>query len=536
MKILDVSSLQAGIEKIEKSLSSQIGEIEQLNISVMDFLTEKDSFSGKGGDAIRSFYEECHLPFLNYYKDVLIDYIDILRLNKKSLFSFESSQNGFIAEGFLSHELEQGIKKAKELTTSLTNETNDVIESVQSIITLNKLDDFEFRNGASNAAAKTDSVLDSLYKFDSESTKSLTPITNHTTAMNDYVNKISSMFNSKELSFSSYKAGVLYKKLNDQSLNDTISSKKASSILTNFEKKKTEEKKDLLTALKNGARGSMVPLAMMLALHKSGVLRIEYTKKKNHYAFKYNKAALKYLKGKLGPEWSKKLITRLNNFSKESSFIEKQLKKQKNGFPGAKNFKDTRTLAQKTNATLNKLITKNKPIHEMLKGKLIKNSTGDMLILKKAFPRIAAKTSGTGTAIIGVVTGIYAGTQRFIENNKKYTGEKRFEMNGRVVGEEVNKVAMSTAGAAAGTYIGAVIGGALTGPLAPIGAAAGAAIGGAIGASVGEWSTKYTKKWMSAAGAAVGKVTHSVKKKIAKSIDQAKDAVSDISNKVLGWI
>lgn len=536
MKTLDVSSLQEGIEKVDKSLNTQIEEIEQLNMTIMEFITEEDAFSGKGGDAIRSFYEECHLPFLSYYKDVLIDYIDVLDKNRNALSSFESSQKGFIAEGFLSYELEQGIKKAKEVTSSLTNDTNNVINSVQNIISLNKLDDSEFRNSASDAEVKKDSVLENLYKFDSESTKSLTPISDHTIAMKDYINKISSMFNSKELSIGGYKSGLLSSKLNGSSLNDKLSNKKAYSILSSFEKKKKEEKDDLLTALKSGARGSITPLAMMLVLHKSGVLRIEYTKKRNHYAFKYNKNILKYLKGKLGPTWSKKLISSLNKVSKESSFIEKQLKRQKKGIPSAKNFKDTRTLAQKTTATLNKLVTKNKPVHEMLKGKMIKYSTGDMQILKKAFPRIASKAAGTGTAVIGVITGLYNGTQRFIENNEKYKGKKRYEMNGRVVGEEVNKVAASAAGAAAGTYIGAVIGGSLTGPFAPIGAAAGAAVGGAIGASVGEWGAKYTKKWMSDSGAALGKATHSIKKKITKSFEGAKDAVSDISNKVFSWI
>ena len=556
MKTLEVDSFLSGIDLTLKQLEAQENEIKKIDSSVMELIQLEEALKGKGGQAIRSFYQDCHVPFLQFYQSTLNEYKNALHNMKNDLQAFESSSTATIREDFLKNDLEHGLKKIKTMTADLSNEANTIINSVNDIIMIPTLQDSSVMDQLNSADEKVDQTLEQLHQYDRQQVKNLDEVVDRANDASGYVEQISSMFQSNQISVEGYQPGSLFEKLNQAvqspvgiatsvqgSINDKNStSKRALDLLLDYEESKniesTEKPKEddsLLNALLNGTMSSVAPLAIMTASHKSGILRIEYTKKKNHYAFKYDRKILHFLKGRIGPEWTKKSIQKLNKIIKDNHRKEKNLKYSKKNFSGPGKFIDNRTQLTKAKSSLIKLATGNRPFHENVKNKVIKHSSREMVIAKGAFKKVAARTSGVAAVVIGMGTSVKNIYDRW-ENGENLRGPEQYEANGRVVGEEINKVAGSVTGATTGAYVGAIVGGALSGPFAPFGAAAGAVVGSAIGGAVGEWASKYTKKWASNAGEEIGKVTYKVKESAKDALESVKDTLNESTDKLFGWI
>lgn len=63
MKTLDVQALHNAIDQTLKHLKQQSDEIAEVKKSVDGITTLDDALKGKGGHAIRAFFEECHTRF-----------------------------------------------------------------------------------------------------------------------------------------------------------------------------------------------------------------------------------------------------------------------------------------------------------------------------------------------------------------------------------------------------------------------------------------------------------------------------------------
>ncbi|MEC5253619.1 T7SS effector LXG polymorphic toxin, partial [Bacillus licheniformis] len=64
MKTLDVQALHNAIDQTLEQLKQQSDEIAKVKKAVEGITSLDDAFMGKGGDAIRAFYVECHTAFL----------------------------------------------------------------------------------------------------------------------------------------------------------------------------------------------------------------------------------------------------------------------------------------------------------------------------------------------------------------------------------------------------------------------------------------------------------------------------------------
>ncbi|ARC71770.1 ribonuclease YxiD [Bacillus licheniformis] len=67
MKTLDVQALHKAIDQTVEQLKQQSEEIVNIKKSVEGITSLNDALKGKGGDAIRNFYKECHTPFLQFF-------------------------------------------------------------------------------------------------------------------------------------------------------------------------------------------------------------------------------------------------------------------------------------------------------------------------------------------------------------------------------------------------------------------------------------------------------------------------------------
>ncbi|WP_162271996.1 ribonuclease YeeF family protein [Cytobacillus oceanisediminis] len=204
LKVLDARELHSGLKELHSSLYSLEEQIRNIARDVEGITSLEDSFRGEGAAAIQAFFRECHSPFLLFFEGFLADYQNTLKRIATSLQMLEPASNGFIRQSFLDGEAAQGLVKTESITTSLTEETNAVMQKVSDIVSLPHLQDGEFSAHVRRAELHRRNTVDDLITFDGQQTLALDPIEQDLHLMQSYIDEISSHFQSGNLSISGY--------------------------------------------------------------------------------------------------------------------------------------------------------------------------------------------------------------------------------------------------------------------------------------------------------------------------------------------
>lgn len=176
MKVLDVDLLQTGIKNNVDMLIRLEEEMKTIENSITGLVELDHSLTGEGGEAIRSFYNDCHLPFNKSFLQFNQDFQTKLNQIKSALDSLEPDNAGHIQESFLEGDVEEGLVVIANTTSNLTDESNAIMDGVADIVALPHLDDSEVQQGVTNSRKKKDDTVDSLHEFDSTQTSSLTSV------------------------------------------------------------------------------------------------------------------------------------------------------------------------------------------------------------------------------------------------------------------------------------------------------------------------------------------------------------------------
>ncbi|MCY8023516.1 ribonuclease YeeF family protein, partial [Bacillus licheniformis] len=168
-----------------------------------------DALKGKGGDAIRAFYEECHTPFLQFYNTFIEEYSSTLKKMKSALNSLEPNHNGFISQSFLEHELENGLNAADRTTKHLVSKTNATIAKVSHIVDLPDLNDSGFHEQNQKALKEISTTLEKLHAFDREQTNALKTAENDLETMQKYIARLEKMYTGPKIEITSYQKGAI---------------------------------------------------------------------------------------------------------------------------------------------------------------------------------------------------------------------------------------------------------------------------------------------------------------------------------------
>ncbi|WP_280516138.1 T7SS effector LXG polymorphic toxin [Bacillus sp. NTK034] len=210
LKVLDTSELHSRLKELQPSLHSLEEQIRNIARDVEGITSLEDSFRGEGAAAIQAFFQECHSPFLLFFEGFLADYQNTLKRIASSLQMLEPASNGFIRQNFLDGEAAQGLVKTEFITNSLTEETNAVLQKVSDIVSLPHLQDGEFSAHVRRAELHRRNTVDHLMTFDSQQTLALDPIEQDLHLMKTYIDGISSLFQSGNLSISGYSVKQLH--------------------------------------------------------------------------------------------------------------------------------------------------------------------------------------------------------------------------------------------------------------------------------------------------------------------------------------
>ncbi|GKV56662.1 hypothetical protein NCCP2222_26090 [Sporosarcina sp. NCCP-2222] len=211
MKILSVSPFQEGLQRNITMLDRLSTEMETIDRAVRDLVEMEEQLKGMGGSAIRSFYRECHLPFLLFFRMFSNRFKQVLLQMEAALHSLEPDPSGYIDEQFLEGELEQGLTLIGRLTASLTDEANSIMDKVSDIVGLPHLDDSEVQEGVIHSKRKRDDTIAQLYEFDATQTFALNAIEHDLLAMDNWLATIEGLFQSgvQDINFQTSQWNVL---------------------------------------------------------------------------------------------------------------------------------------------------------------------------------------------------------------------------------------------------------------------------------------------------------------------------------------
>lgn len=222
MKTLDVHALHEGIQHTIEKLDKQKQQLEKLEKSVEHLAGMKDALKGKGGDAIRTFYEECHKPFLLFFGMFIDEYKKVLKQTQYAISSVESDSHGMIAEAFLSHDARHGIKHAREVTEQLTDAVNRQTSTIDHIVNLPTVKDSFFRMETEQAERLISDTLNKLFQFDGQQTNALETAKSDFQTMKKYIDQLETMYTGPRIEITGYKSGSILKSQEEENINQTF--------------------------------------------------------------------------------------------------------------------------------------------------------------------------------------------------------------------------------------------------------------------------------------------------------------------------
>ncbi|MEC1539535.1 T7SS effector LXG polymorphic toxin [Bacillus subtilis] len=222
MKTLDVHALHEGIQHTIEKLDKQKQQLEKLEKSVEHLAGMKDALKGKGGDAIRTFYEECHKPFLLFFGMFIDEYKKVLKQTQHAISSVESDSHGMIAEAFLSHDARHGVKHAREVTEQLTDAVNRQTSAIGHIVSLPAVNDTFFRMETEQAERLISDTLNKLFQFDGQQTQALETAKSDFQTMKKYIDQLETMYTGPKIEITGYKSGSILKSQEEENINQTF--------------------------------------------------------------------------------------------------------------------------------------------------------------------------------------------------------------------------------------------------------------------------------------------------------------------------
>lgn len=223
MKTLDAFVLINGIDQTLNALKQQSQQISSLEKQINHIISLDGALKGEAGQAIRAFYTECHIPFLQFFQVVIEEYSAALKNTKQALHALESNEHGFISQAFIEHDLDQGLKKAERTISEIVSEVNHAIGRVGHIVHLPNVDESAFQQNYQKAWLATSRTIGLLHAFDREQTSALHETKSSLQTMKQYIDTLSPMFTGPKIDITSYQKGSIFKDEKEEKVSSTIS-------------------------------------------------------------------------------------------------------------------------------------------------------------------------------------------------------------------------------------------------------------------------------------------------------------------------
>src|SRR5690625_4169309 len=204
MKTLEISSLQSGIDATITDIEALKEQNSTIQRAVNDFSSLDEALKGEGGNAIKAFCKDCHLPFLIMFHQSMTDYKNVLEELKNAVSGFEGNSEGLVKEDYLENDVKGGYDKVEEKTIELTDDANSILDSINDLVTIDKINETEVVRSVQRGKQNVDDIVSNLHALDESQVKTLHTVKEDLYLMRTYLSEIESRFESGNLSISDY--------------------------------------------------------------------------------------------------------------------------------------------------------------------------------------------------------------------------------------------------------------------------------------------------------------------------------------------
>ncbi|MGE6675594.1 T7SS effector LXG polymorphic toxin [Bacillus pumilus] len=256
MKTLDAFALINGIDQTLNTLKQQSQQISSIEKQIHQIISLDGALKGEAGQAIRSFYTECHIPFLQFFQVIIEEYSTALKSTKQALHALEPNQHGLISQSFIEHELDQGLKKAERTISEIVTDVNHAIGRIGHIVHLPNVDESAFQQSYQKAWLETSRTIGLLHAFDREQTSALNETKSSLQTMKQFINTLSTMFTGPKIDITTYQKGSIFKNGKEEKissnvggLNDKIDNLKDNPMMIMLKKLREKERTDVETVV-----------------------------------------------------------------------------------------------------------------------------------------------------------------------------------------------------------------------------------------------------------------------------------------------
>src|SRR5699024_1307276 len=134
----------------------------------------------------------------------MVDYKNTLTKMKDATESFESHPSGFVSQEFLEQDVTDGFDKVKNVTTELTDEANSILERVQDLVSVKKIDPSEVMDTVQDGKKKDESRVEPLNTIEDHETSHVDKKKEDLQKMRNYIAENTFKFKRGDLSVANY--------------------------------------------------------------------------------------------------------------------------------------------------------------------------------------------------------------------------------------------------------------------------------------------------------------------------------------------
>src|SRR5690625_1797094 len=119
---------------------------------------------------------------------------------QSSVTAFESNPNGMIRQDFLENEVMGGFEKVKSRTMELTDNANNIINSVSDLVNVDPIDDTEVLETVERGKKKVRTIVEDLHTLDKAQVKAMESVRADLQTMRSYLADVESKVKRGDLS------------------------------------------------------------------------------------------------------------------------------------------------------------------------------------------------------------------------------------------------------------------------------------------------------------------------------------------------
>ncbi|MEB5478668.1 LXG domain-containing protein [Shouchella clausii] len=165
MKKYVASEFFSALDKIDSDMNQYTETLSNVHSAIQGVVNLGDNLTGQGGEALKNFYANNHVPLLSYWTMACQQVKIATAKMRMNALSFESN-DAVIDESFIEGEVIPQLETNKRRIQEREDNINSIIDSVFDIVSLPRFDTSAVQKGIHDAKQHAMNTVEKLYDFD----------------------------------------------------------------------------------------------------------------------------------------------------------------------------------------------------------------------------------------------------------------------------------------------------------------------------------------------------------------------------------